>query len=360
MRLIAVLLSVAFAVQASAASSISARDLRRLLFAPHSASSREIVATATRKRVVPPPPASACPTAVLNIFVYVTDLLAEGDFLYVSDFFGGVIRVPKNGGTARELFTFIDDVAPGPIAADETTLYFLGLDFATELGAVYSLPKAGGTPVLLASGIETPIAIAVDDQYVYWLDLGTFTGSAIKPNGKVERVTKKGESRQTLASGLSAPLVMAIDSTDVYFGETGFALATPSAGLRKVRKSGGTVTKLTDGRAVTAIDIDGTEVFYASVIGEEASDPQLSRIATSGGTPTVVYRDRFVLNLRVDGETILIIGPENDELDFLASIPKSGGSTRMLRSVYFDTYAFAFDACAVYYGVDASLARSPR
>lgn len=360
MRLIAGVLSVLLVVQAAPASAISARDLRRLIFAPNRASSRAVVATATRKRVVQPPRTSACPAAVLDQSVLVIDLLLDGDFIYVSDFFGSVVRVPKNGGTSLELFVFDDDVAPGPIAADATTLYFLALDQATELGAVYSLPKAGGTPVMLASGIELPAAIAIDDTHVYWLDFGTFTGSGIKPNGKIERVTKTGESRQTLVSGLSAPLDIALDATDVYFGELGFALGNPSAGLRKVGKSGGTVTKLTDGRAVAAINIVGTEVFYSSVVGTEASDPQVSRIATSGGTPTILYRDGFVLLLRVDGEAILIMGPENDEIDFLATIPRSGGSTRILRRVYFDSYSLAFDACAVYYGVDASLERSPR
>jgi hypothetical protein len=348
-----------FALQAVPASAISAGDLRRLLFAPRRASSRAVVATATRRRVVQPPVPSACPAAVLNPFVYVTGLVEDGSFIYVSDLFGSVVRVSKSGETPRLLADF-ETITPGQMAADATTLYFLAVDNTTELGAVYSLPKAGGMAVMLASGIETPVAIAIDDAYVYWLDLGTFTGSAIKPNGKVERVKKNGESRQTLASGLSAPLAMAIDSTDVYFGETGFALGSPSAGLRKVRKSGGAVTKLTDGRAVVAIDIAGTDAFYASTADAAASDPQISRIATSGGTPTVLYRDAFVLHLDVDGETILIMGPESDTIDFLAFIPKSGGPARTLRRGVFDSYTLAFDACAVYYGVDSSLERTPR
>ena len=246
------------------------------------------------------------------------------------------------------------------MAADATTLYFLAVDNTTELGAVYSLPKAGGMAVRLATEIETPLAIAIDDAYIYWIDVGTFTGSAIKPNGKVERVKKNGESRQTLTSGLSTPLDIALDSTDVYFGETGLAMGNPSAGLRKVGKNGGTVTKLTDGRAVVAVDIAGTAAFYSSAADADASDPQLSRIATAGGTSTTLYRDALILELQVDGETILMMAPENDDSDFLASLPKSGGQARVLRRGVFDSYTLAFDACAVYYGVDGSLERTPR
>ncbi len=292
----------------------------------------------------------------------VNGLVADADSIYVTDPYGRVVSVAKSGGNRVTLFVF-DSVIPGPVVADNTMLYFLGFDVVTELGSVYALPKAQGSgvaPLLLASEIETPIAIAIDEQHVYWLDVGTFTGSAVKPNGKLERVTKKGTSRQTLASGLSAPLALAMDATDVYFGETGFALGNPSAGLRKIRKSGGAIAKLTDGRPVAAIDIVGEEVFYSSVGDLDGADPQLSRMATGGGTPEVLYSDALALIIRVEGETIFIMGPEDEETDFLAVLPKNGGPARTLRRSFFDAYSFALDACAVYYGTDSNLERSPR
>lgn len=359
MRLLAAVLSVVFAIQAAPASAISSRDLKRLLFRPNRASAAAVISTAARRRVVPPPIPSACPAAVLNPFVYVLGLVEDGSFLYVSDLFGGIVRVSKSGETPR-LLADLDTITPAQMAGDATTLYFLAVDNTTLLGAVYALPKAGGTAVRLASEIEFPLAIAIDDAYVYWVDVGSFAGSAIRPNGKVERVKKNGESRQTLASGLSTPFAIALDATDVYFAETGLALGNPSAGLRKVRKTGGSVTKLTDGRPVVAIDIEGTEAFYSSIAEDGESDPQLARIPANGGTPTVVYRDAFVLNLDVVGETILIQGPESDESDYLASIPKGGGQTRILRRGVLDSYTLAFDACAVYFGLEASLERVPR
>ena len=295
----------------------------------------------------------------MSPFVYVVGLVDDGSFLYVSDLFGAIIRVSKNGEPPRLIAEF-DDIIPGSIAADATTLYFLGVDDRTQLGAVYSLPKSGGMPVTLASEIEFPLVLAIDDGYVYWVDVGTFTGSAIKPNGKVERVKKNGDSRQTLASGLSTPFALALDATDVYFTETGLALGNTSSGLRKVKKSGGSITKLVESRPVVAIDIDGAEAFYSSLADVEGNDPQISRIATSGGSPTVVYRDAFVLNLDVDGEKILIMGPESDDSDYLASIPKSGGQTRIMRHGVLDSYTMAFDACAIYFGLNASLERFPR
>ena len=360
MRSIAAALSIVVALQAAPAFSISPRDLTRLLFKPNRASAQAVITTAARRRVAPVPVPSACPAAVLSPFVYVLGVVEDSSFLYVSDLFGAIVRIPKSGGGNAVILADLGMLIPGPMAVDATNLYYLATNGTTQLGAVYSLPKAGGTPVQLAGEIEFPLAITIDEAYVYWVDVGTFTGSAIKPNGKVERVKKNGESRQTLASALSTPFAIAVDANNVYFTETGLALGNTSAGLRKVSKTGGSVTKLIDRRPVVSVDIEGTEVFFSSIADDSGADPQISRMPAAGGTPTVVYRDAFVLNLDVDGGTILIMGPETEENDFVASIPKSGGQTRVLRRGILDSYEFAFDGCAVYFGLESALERFPR
>ncbi len=153
MRLLAATLSVVFAIQAAPVSAISARELRRLLFRPNRASARAVAATAARRRVVLPPVPSACPAAVLSPFVFVTGLVEDGSFIYVSDLFGAIVRVSKSGEMPRLVAEF-DDILPGQMVADATTLYFLATDGTSPRGAVYSLPKTGGMAVKLASEIE--------------------------------------------------------------------------------------------------------------------------------------------------------------------------------------------------------------
>jgi hypothetical protein len=104
----------------------------------------------------------------------------------------------------------------------------------------------------------------------------------------------------------------------------------------------------------------GTEVFYSSAADLDGADPQLSRMAINGGTSEVFYSDALVLTLRADGGTVFIMGPEDEQTDFLAAIPKNGGSAHTLRRSFFDAYSFALDGCAVYYGTDSNLERSPR
>ena len=95
-----------------------------------------------------------------------------------------------------------------------------------------SAPLAGGEPTTLASGQESPNAIAVDDDYVYWLDMGHQTGSetvglgffpAAKVDveagtGSVVRVAKSGGQPETLASHQDWPSWRIVpDATGLYW-----------------------------------------------------------------------------------------------------------------------------------------------
>jgi hypothetical protein len=91
---------------------------------------------------------------------------------------GSVSSVPKAGGTVQTLATFPTGSAPVQIVLDGDNIYAL---WDRQL---VRLPKAGGTPVVLAS-VSNPtaansyrglgsnaISLAVDDSFVYWLFAG--------------------------------------------------------------------------------------------------------------------------------------------------------------------------------------------
>jgi hypothetical protein len=89
---------------------------------------------------------------------------------------GGVMRVARTGdspvvnGDEPELIAG-SGALPYALAIDEKSVYFTTL----LDGVVLRVPLAGdGPPVPLAVGQKSPVAIAVDDEHVYWANAGTW------------------------------------------------------------------------------------------------------------------------------------------------------------------------------------------
>jgi hypothetical protein len=71
------------------------------------------------------------------------------------------------------------------VALDDTDVYWASAgDDTSANGSIWRAPRAGGTPYLITAGQDHPRAIALDTQYVYWLndDLvgGGTRGSAVR------------------------------------------------------------------------------------------------------------------------------------------------------------------------------------
>ena len=69
-----------------------------------------------------------------------------------------------------------------------------------------------GSVITLASGQNSPWAIAVDERNVYWTTGGTANG-----DGTVMKVSKDGGSVTTIASAQPNPWGLAVDATRVYW-----------------------------------------------------------------------------------------------------------------------------------------------
>ena len=76
-----------------------------------------------------------------------------------------VSRVARSGGQVSAVATDLAS-AVTDVAHDATSVYWI----EPGAGRIAKAPKAGGAVVVLATGQSYPAAIAVDDQYVYWLD----------------------------------------------------------------------------------------------------------------------------------------------------------------------------------------------
>ena len=81
---------------------------------------------------------------------------------------------------------------PYGVAVDDANVYWTTNVAAT--GVVMKVPRGGGTPVILASGLDFPHTIAVDATSVYWTN-------SIPGTGAVMKVAIAGGTPQVLAAG---------------------------------------------------------------------------------------------------------------------------------------------------------------
>jgi hypothetical protein len=97
------------------------------------------------------------------------------------------------------------------IAVDAARVYWTINDEPKTDSKIMSLPLGGGTPSILAVGLDSPEAIAADASGVYWVDY---------VSGRVTQATPDG-TITALASQQYAPNVIAIDDLNVYWGGAG-------------------------------------------------------------------------------------------------------------------------------------------
>jgi sugar lactone lactonase YvrE len=107
-------------------------------------------------------------------------LAVDRDAVYWVSFAGGpssaVMRAAKTGGAPSPLATLSVGQDPSGIAVDDAFVYVAdeheALNTDEAEGTIVKLPKAGGDPIVLASGQQRPISIAIDDDSVYWTTEG--------------------------------------------------------------------------------------------------------------------------------------------------------------------------------------------
>ena len=89
------------------------------------------------------------------------------------------------------------------LAVDDTSIYYGTKGTAPDYpdGILYKVPKGGGQPVVLATGLNRPLNVIVDARRVY----RTNGGHTNLPDGSVESIAKTGADRKTIATALTRP-----------------------------------------------------------------------------------------------------------------------------------------------------------
>jgi hypothetical protein len=313
-------------------------------------------ATGGRRRAVLAP--GACSAGVVASIVEVGDLAIDDQYIYFVDGSDTIARVSKAGATP----TLLGEVPGIPIVAmaiDDARIYFATLDDSSFVGTIHSMAKNGGPIKTLVSGIATPFDLAVDGQFVYWAAVGTSTDDDFLGDGSIGRANKgDGSDVINLASNLSTPLFLTVDATHVYFSEVGSGRGNPSAGLRRVSLTGGTVLKLVDGVPVGPMAVDSSAVYFSSVNSGESLD--ISSMPKSGGTPRLLLTNlEDTETLKVWASTLYFTGTIGDVLN-LSAIPVAGGTTRLVKSELYSS-EFGLEECLAYFATEHStLERAPR
>lgn len=244
----------------------------------------------------------------------------------------------------------------------------LSADGGQTFVATFTITQAGTPPPpgTLATGLSYPVSVAVDDDYVYW----------IESSGKVlKRVSKSGGSPTTLATTASSFGQMVLDGSYLYYLDSGTK-------VQKLLKSGGSPTTLVTGSSFyDGITVQNNTVFWGasgtiysvpitggSSTSVASSPTSLHDIASIRVTNDVVFwsqteypsslftqpigGSRTTLSSGVNVEPGLAI---QDGFAYFAGsesiyrVPIGGGARQTLASGLNDAYDLALDATNIYW-----------
>jgi hypothetical protein len=253
---------------------------------------------------------------------------------------GSVMSVPKAGGPARSVAPS-DHGAPYSVTDDEYVYW------TVYVGRLERAPKAGGPGQVLASTkakhAEQWGPLAVDDAFVYWLNLGSQDHRTTPNPGRIMKVPKSGGDVTVIAEreGLRD---MALSPEHVYWAA--------DDGVWREPKTGGVSEHFVEETVADAAPGVPLSSSYALALDERYvywTDRSAVRRKPISGGPTEVVLAKGVGALRVSGQCVYLTGG-----NAISRVSKSGGKPSLL--VTFDTEkempgTFAVDDSATYWTV---------
>jgi hypothetical protein len=199
-------------------------------------------------------PVSADPMAFDGQYVYWAPYspISVGDSAILS-------RVARTGGKSSEVVHELpccSGETPAALAVDQQYVFWTD----SKLNAIFRARKDRGERELLLTKQHEADAILVDEGNLFWTTLGTFNGDHFNPDGAVVRARTDGTESMVLLSGLLEPTALAVDEVNVY-------VACPDHILR-VAKSGGTPTTVVDNQFhIVGLQVDNEFVYWSDERG---------------------------------------------------------------------------------------------
>lgn len=303
-------------------------------------------------------PSSVCADLVLDGQAWAGALAIDATDIYFVDKLDATLyRVSKDGGRQTALASFASSIVYD-VAVDGADVYVASTpeSFSTAPmpGTIAAVSKSGGTPRIVVSGVNNPFQLALDETHVYWVAAGTlsFTANGLQAqaDGKIERAQKDGSARQTLAEHLSAPTNLVADTNAIYFTESGKAAANTSAGVHRVAKTAGAVTKIVDGHLASELSQTATEIVFWGRAKEGSTAGLFLAPKAGGAVRTLVSSDRIIAGPRVSGSMVYYVELTAALDHALMKISLAGGAPQVVRLSKGIEPDFDADSCAAYFG----------
>ncbi len=147
-----------------------------------------------------------------------------------------VYRIARDGSSPPVVIAPTMTRYAWAMVTDETNVYWAALESGINGGAIFSVPKSGGTPLMIASKQARPSSIAVDETHVYWTNEGRASAGEEEGGGAVMSVPKAGGTPTTLVDDLPLADAIALDADGVVWQD--------HYTIRRIPKAGGAITSI--------------------------------------------------------------------------------------------------------------------
>jgi len=275
----------------------------------------------------------------------------SGNELFFGEQYSGfrIRKISVEGGTV----TTLADLASPPVDLAAEGGFVCWLD-AFSIGAV---PAGGGAVTTLVSGFSYLSHIGLHNGEVYWPEPG------LNGAGVIRRIPVTGGTPSTAVSGLAAPGVLAFQGADLFWGERvqeWDTLTTDNMRIARLPGGGGSPVTVVGGLLSSSppIAAGGGMILLADehrLKGIAAGGGPLSDLAPIGDP----YQAHAPHTIATDGAHLYWIDGEKGEL---ARIPLVGGGIEVLALVspsYIEP-RIRMDSTYVYYKEGYSIRRVPK
>jgi hypothetical protein len=239
---------------------------------------------------------------------------------------------------------------PDSLAVDQTHVFF-----TTEDGTVQRVPKLGGVPDVLGSGLGVPWSIALQGGHAYWVDRKTKVLQRIAKNGT-------GAVKTLCAPQLNMDRI-AVGPQGAYFVIPFDPQGNPPGSIGQVPLAGGDVTWVATNLSYPHfLTLAGDRLYFGTAVtdGKKFSDGAVNQVPIGGGQPATIATGEVVpQDLAWDGEAVYWVN------DVAQSIRKKTIATGEITTLATDQdapYTIALDQDYVYWATlfAGTVARVPK
>jgi hypothetical protein len=264
----------------------------------------------------------------------------DATYAYWTNFETGTVqRVPKCGGAPTVLASGLDE--PFRIAVGTDAAY------VSSPGGLFEVPLAGGAPSMIAplANYIPSTDLALDTAYLYWIDWDPQAGSAFQI---LRRALGGGAIMMVAAvqvgAGAAPGSAIAVDDAYVYVGAGSW---TESAVLRAPKNGGAATLVALANHVPTGIAVDGTRIYWSDY---EYTGEVTTADKTGSGIPVVLASGQeTTLGVVLDATNVYWVNQGNTSDGSVATTLKAGGPITVLAQGQAVSERLALDATGVYW-----------